>query len=103
MKIVRSVNGVPIRLTEERFAHIAARHPEMADQEERILETLAAPDYVQEGDSGTMIAVKSYTKTPLSQKSCAVVYREVSDVDGFVVTAYFTSQAAAWRRVTWRS
>jgi hypothetical protein len=102
MKIVRSVTGVPIRLTAERFGHIAARHPEMAEQEERILETVASPDYVQAGDSGTLIAVKSYDKTPLSQKSCAVVYREISDMDGFVVTAYFTNQGAAWRRVTWK-
>jgi hypothetical protein len=29
MKIVKSVQGVPIRLTPERLAHIAARHIEM--------------------------------------------------------------------------
>jgi hypothetical protein len=78
MKIIRSITGIPIRLTSERFDHIARRHPEMADQQDRILETLSLPDYVQEGDSGTLIAVKSYPKTPLSQKSCAVVYRETS-------------------------
>jgi hypothetical protein len=102
MKIIRSIAGTPIRLTTERFGHIAKRHPEMADQQDRILETLGAPDYVQEGDSGTFIAVKSYPKTPLSQKSCAVVYRELNDVDGFVVTAYFTSRPAVWRRILWK-
>ena len=102
MKIIRSIAGIPIRLTTERFGHIAKRHPEMADQQDCILETLGAPDYVQEGDSGTFIAVKSYPKTPLSQKSCAVVYRELNDVDGFVVTAYFTSRPAVWRRILWK-
>ena len=42
---------VPIRLTTERLNHIARRHPEMADQEGKILETITSPDYVQEGDS----------------------------------------------------
>ncbi|MCP9446199.1 MAG: hypothetical protein NNA22_01335 [Nitrospira sp.] len=102
MKITRSIAGVPIRLTPERFRHIAARHPEMADQQDRILETVNQPDYVQEGDSGTLIAVKSYPKTPLSRKSCAVVYRELGDGDGFVVTAYFTSRPAVWRRMIWK-
>jgi hypothetical protein len=74
----------------------------MADQQDRILETVTSPDYVQEGDSGTLIAVKSYPTTPLSQKSCAVVYREVSEVDGFIVTAYFTGRPASWRRMIWK-
>ncbi len=51
MKIVRSIAGVPIRLTTERLNHIARRHPEMADQEGKILETITSPHYVQEGDS----------------------------------------------------
>ncbi len=102
MKIVRSIAGVPIRLTTERLGHIARRHPEMADQEEKILETITSPDCVQEGDSGTLIAVKSYPKTPVSQKSCAVVYRQMNESDGFVVTAYFTSRPASWRRILWK-
>jgi hypothetical protein len=102
MKIIRSIAGIPIRLTTERLAHIAKRHPEMADQQDRILETVASPDYVQEGDSGTLIAVKSYPKTPLSQKSCAVVYRQIGEMDGFVITAYFTSGPAVWRRIVWK-
>jgi hypothetical protein len=50
MKIVRSIAGLPIRLTAERLDHIARRHPEMVNQEEKILETLTSPDCVQEGD-----------------------------------------------------
>ena len=102
LKIICSIAGVPIRLTPERFGHIAARHPEMADQQDRIFETVNQPDYVLEGDSETQIAVKSYPKTPLSQKSCAIVYRKLSDRDGFVVTAYFTSRPAVWRRIIWK-
>ena len=60
----------------------------MTGEGERILETLSLADYVQEGDSGTLIAVKHYPKTPLTEKYCCVVYRELSQDDGFILTAY---------------
>ena len=84
MKIVSSIAGVPIRLTDERLSHIEYRHPEMNGEDSRILDTLSGPDYVQQGDAGTLIAVKHYLKTPLAEKFCAVVYRELSQDDGFV-------------------
>lgn len=101
MKIVSSVSGIPIRLTPERSTHIESRHPEMSGQENRILETVSSPDYVQEGDTGTLIAVKHYPETPLTEKFCAVVYRELDEEDGFVVTAYFTTQPRE-RRIVWK-
>jgi len=101
VKIVRAVTGVPIRLTPERFGHISRRHPEMISQEEGILETVETPDLIQEGDSGTLIALKLYQSTPLTEKYCAVIYREVSAIDGFVITAYFTTRPAAWRATIW--
>ena len=47
MPIIPSRNGVPIRLTDERWQHIVTRHPEMADQRERVLETIVEPDTIQ--------------------------------------------------------
>ena len=102
MKIVPSVAGVPIRLTPERMDHIARRHPDMQGEDQRILETVSQPDYVQQGDAGTLIAVRHYTRTPLTEKYCAVVYREVEAEDGFVVTAYLTRQPAGRREIIWR-
>lgn len=102
MKIVLSKHGVPIRLSEERLAHITRRHPEMQDQEEKILETVSEPDLIQEGDAGTKIGLKHYPASPLTEKFCAVVYREISDADGFVLTAYFCSRYAAGRRILWK-
>ncbi len=102
MKIVKSVNGVPIRLTAERLEHIERRHPEMSGEEDRILETLASPDYVQEGDSETLIAIKHFDKTPLTNKYCATVYRELGEEDGFVLTAYLSSRPASWRKLIWK-
>jgi uncharacterized protein YuzE len=57
----------------------------MNGEEDRILEVVSSPDYVQEGDSATLIAIKHYAKTPLTEKYCAVVYRELSDEDGFCI------------------
>ena len=102
MKIVPSVSGVPIRLTPERVEHIERRHPEMLGQEARILEVISSPDLVQEGDSATLIAVKHYSKTPLTEKYCAVVYRELSETDGFVLTAYFTTKPSEGRKTVWK-
>lgn len=102
MLIVRSRSGVAIRLTDERWGHIARRHPEMAEQRERVLETVVEPDAILEGDEGTLIAVRLYTETPLTQKFLVVPYRESLPEDGFIVTAYFTSQPSPNRRVLWK-
>ena len=90
-----------MRLTEERWLHVTAKHPEMEGQKERTLEALSEPDMIQEGDLGTLIAIRSYEKTPAGAKHLAVVYREVSEEDGFVVTAYLTRRPSRERAVLW--
>ena len=102
MLIVHSRNGVPVRLTEERWQHIVRRHPEMDNQRERVLETLAEPNMIQQGDFGEVLAVRFYPETPLTRKFLVVVYREVSPEDGFILTAYLTSRPAARRVTIWK-
>ena len=93
MKIGFSVNNVPIRLSKERFEHISSRHPEMKDSVSDILETINNPDLIQMGDAGTLLAIKKFPRTPVSeQKLLVVVYREVHPADGFVLTAYYTNK-----------
>lgn len=99
---VRSRNGVPIRLTEERWRHLAAQHPEMDGQRGKVLETLTGPDLVQEGDFGELLAIRRYTDTPLGEKFLVVVYREVSTEDGFIVTAYLTRRPSSRRETLWK-
>lgn len=101
MLIVNSRNSVPVRLTEERCNHIVNRHPEMETERDRVLETVEEPDMIQEGDFGTLLAVRAYPSTPLTGKSLVVVYRENSAQDGFILTAYFTSQPLARRKGLW--
>jgi len=89
-------------LTIERWQHILHRHPEMEKEENKILETLISPDMVQEGDYGTKIAIKHYAHTPLTNKYLAVIYKEISSHDGFVLTAYFTSRPSGRRKILWK-
>jgi hypothetical protein len=102
MLIVQSRNGVPVRLTEERWRHIVRRHSEMNDQRERILETVAEPDMIQQGDFGELLAVRFYPQTPLTSKFLVVAYQEASPQDGFILTAYLTSRPSTRRVTVWR-
>ena len=67
-----------------RSEHIERRNPEMSGEGERVLETVSSPDYVQEG------------------YNCCVIYRELSENDGFILTAYFATETADWRNVVWK-
>lgn len=102
MLLIRSKNGVFIRLSEERWEHIRSRHPEMETQRERVFETIQAPDFIQEGDFGEFLAVRQYAATPVTRKQLVVAYRETNPEDGFVLTAYFTSRSSAARRIVWK-
>ena len=90
--IARSKNGVPVRLTYERWGHIIESHDYMAGLNELVLETVSDPDAIAEGWGGSLIAIRHYAKTPISEKDAVVVYRETSPQDGFVITAFMTSK-----------
>ncbi len=102
MLIVRSHNHVLIRLTAERWQHIVRCHPEMEHQYERILETVAEPDLIQQGDFGESLAIRFYPETPLTSKFLVVVYREINPEDGFVLTAYLTNRPSTRRITIWK-
>jgi hypothetical protein len=102
MITVYSTNRIPIRLTNDRWEHIVRRHPEMQNQVEKIKETILNPYSILEGDYGELLAVRYYNKTPLTEKYLIVVYKEISDNDGFVLTTYFTRELSKRRRVIWK-
>ena len=102
MLVVRSPDGLPGRLTEERWRHIVDQHPEMDSQQEKVLETLAEPDMIQEGDFGELLGVRLYVETPLGEKFAVVAYREVSAEDGFILTAYLARRPSSRRETLWR-
>lgn len=97
MDIAVSVNGVPIRLTEERWMHIVNNHDEMAGYYDDCLNVIEEPDLVLAGRQGSLKAVKGYGRN----RYLVVLYREVSAEDGFVITAYFVSSIKR-RGILWR-
>lgn len=101
MIIVKSVNRVPIRLTQERWSYITRRHPEIKEQREKVLETLKEPNFIQKGDFGELLAIRHYKNTPLTTKFLAVVYKEMKG-DGFIITAYFTNKPSTRRKEIWK-
>ena len=99
MDIVSSKNGVPIRLTEERWFHIIENHDDLAGHFDDVLYAIEDPDYIIEGYKKVLIAIKHFTRA----RFLAVVYREISREDGFVITAYFTSKLNLEKEVIlWR-
>ena len=90
-----SKNGVQIRLTEERWFHIIETHDDLAGHYDDILYAIEEPDYIIEGYKNALIALKKIAKN----RFLAVVYREVSTKDGFVITAYFTSKLKLQKEV----
>ena len=102
MQIAHSRNGVPIRLTDERWKHIRSGHPEMQCHRDQVLETIENPDFIQEGDFGALLAVPLYPCTALTTKYVIAPYREIRKTDGFVLTAYLSSRPSSRRRVLWK-
>jgi hypothetical protein len=88
---VISKNGISIRLTSERWAHIVEAHDYMAGNQDLVLETIEDPDFILRGERNEFIALKHYQKTSISEKNVVVVYKENPD-DGFVITAFMTSK-----------
>jgi hypothetical protein len=84
MEIVCSVNGVPIRLTYERWYHIVENHDDLASYFYEILETVGNPELIIRGNKGTLKATRNIGR----KKWLVVVYKELSKHDGFVITAY---------------
>ena len=94
-----SKNGVLIRLPDERWIHLTEGHSEMAGYYSEVLETLEDPDAIYEGGSGELLAAKEIQ----TDKYIVVVYKEISEKDGFVITAFLSSRRKQLerRRMVW--
>lgn len=90
MRLLRDFQGLSIRLTDERLAHIL-EHPEMAGQEGAIEETLVEPESVIESpsDPEARLYYRFYLGTRVGDKHLCVVVKVLPE-DAFVLTAYFT-------------
>ena len=85
METAHSVNGVPIRLTYERWYHITENHDDLASYFYDVIQTIQEPDFIIRGNKKSLKATRNVGK----KKWLIVIYREISKQDGFVITAYF--------------
>lgn len=97
MEVALSIEGVPIRLTTERWFHIVESHDDMAGYYDDVLGIIENPDLVLRGHGGSLIAARGYGRG----RYLAVIYRQLSAEDGFVITAYFTSKIDR-KKVIWK-
>jgi hypothetical protein len=96
VEIVYSVNGVPIRLTEERWEHIVNNKPYMESYYERMLDAIEKPIFVLRGYAGSLVAILDVGR----QRYLHVVYKEASQDDGFIITA-FIARKYNQRMIVW--
>ena len=96
METAISVNGVPIRLTEERWAHIIENKPYMRAYYEKLLAAVENPVWVLQGYGGAVIAVLPVGRNQFLN----VFYRELSRRDGFMITA-FVSRTVNKSKIIW--
>jgi hypothetical protein len=94
--IAYSINGVPIRLTEERWEHIVSNKPYMTIYYDKMLEAIENPTWILRGYAGALVAVLSLAR----QNYLHVVYREISQDDGFIITG-FISRKINRRMIIW--
>lgn len=94
MEVIRSINGILIRVPEERWFHITEEHSEMAGYYFEILETIEEPEAVYQGKSGEYLAIKEVEKG----KYIVAIYKEVTKDDGFLITAFLTKRKNQFER-----
>lgn len=96
MDVAFSVNHVPIRLTDERWSHIVDNKPYMSSYYEKVLGAVENPRWILRGYAGALVAV-----LPLARSNYLhVVYREISQDDGFIMTA-FIARKVNRRMIVW--
>ncbi len=102
MDIAISKNNIPIRLTSERWQHITTGHPEVAGYYYEILEAIENPEIIYEGNYNAKIAIKKFQESITT--FVVVVYKEISDTDGFIITAHFSNKQQEFKKkkVLWK-
>jgi hypothetical protein len=86
LDVAISVEGVPIRLTHERWFHIVENPDDLAGHYEEVLDAVENPALILRGYRGSLVAVRNYGP----RRYLMVVYRQVSGKDGLIITAHFT-------------
>lgn len=98
LDIVKSINDVPIRLTDERWEHILIGHPYMSGFYARLLQAVENPEFLLRGEKQSKIGILNMGR----RRWLHVVYREIDKTDGFIVSAFinndFNRDKIIWSR-----
>jgi len=94
-EIAVSKNGAHIRLPDERWIHIVENHDDLAGHMDDVLAAVENPDFIIEGYRDALIALNEIRKG----KFLAVVYKELQQADGFIITAFYSSKIKLDREV----
>ena len=89
---VTSINGIKVRLTQERWIHITTSHLELdPDDFKTVLDVVGNPDITLKGDTGELLAVKKQAR---KRVWVVVAYKELNKKDGFILTTYLTTDSS---------
>lgn len=91
---MRDKDGVPIRCSSERWSHIEFAHPEVRAKRSLIASVLERPQAILDGGRGALLAVDR-----VGDRTWMVVcYRIVDRNEGFIITAFVTTDIGRLRR-----
>lgn len=81
-----------IRLTDIQLFHVLLHHPEMVNQENKMLETLKYPDLVLcDKQKDTYNYYKLFMKTVVTRKFLHLIVKHLNS-EGFIITSYFADE-----------
>lgn len=83
-------NGRKLRMTDFNWHHIVKRHPDIASQKERIIETLEKPDKIVSSLENEEIKYyyKYYKNLPSPFKFVRVIAKYLNG-EGFIISSHF--------------
>jgi hypothetical protein len=82
------------------MGHIVEIHPELTEYRERVLETVAQPDIIQEGDRGELLAICTFAPRVFLSQNLIVPFREEPQ-GRWIITAYPARRLSVRRRILW--
>ena len=87
---VKDKTGRKLRMTDYNWHHIVKRHPEIASQKEKVIETLEKPDKITGSleDEETKYYYKYYKNLPSPYKFMRVIAKYLNG-EGFIISSHF--------------
>lgn len=100
---IESVDGYPIRLTEERwFDHIVTKKPYMSGYQQAVLDAIWHPDFVLPAKRGSKAAILNLGRNQWLHVFYIEYINDDGEKDGFVSSAYIKPDYNRRKRKLWQ-